>query len=369
MTNLSSFVDLSDQQLLIDVARLAACERRTTAALIASLAEFDARRLYLGQGCSSLFTYCTQVLYLSEHAAYNRIEAARAVRRFPVILQLLADGSMNLTTITLLAPHLTEDNHRAMLDTARHKTKRDIEHLLAALHPQPAVPSTVRKLPAAKAAAPISQVLDLESPTDAAAPVARRPASTCRAVVAPLAPEQYKLQVTISRETHDKLRRAQDLLRHQIPNGDPAVILNRALTLLVSDLERTKYAATERPRAARQASTRSRHIPAAVRREVWKRDAGRCAFEGENGRCTETGFLEFHHVVPYADRGDPIVSNLQLRCRAHNSYEADKWFGPLLAHETAACYSWTPTRSGTSSIPAAVGCDGGAYRSRTVTSM
>jgi hypothetical protein len=93
-------------------------------ALIASLAEFDARRLYLGQGCSSLFTYCTQVLHLSEHAAYGRIEAARAARRFPVLLELLAGGALTVTAIGLLAPHLTVENHEHVLAAARHKTKR-----------------------------------------------------------------------------------------------------------------------------------------------------------------------------------------------------------------------------------------------------
>jgi hypothetical protein len=83
---------LSDEQLIAEVRRLTGCEAQATARLIAALAEFDARRLYLGQGCSSMFTYCTQVLHLAEHAAYNRIEAARAARRFPVILALLADG-------------------------------------------------------------------------------------------------------------------------------------------------------------------------------------------------------------------------------------------------------------------------------------
>jgi hypothetical protein len=57
------------------VKRLAAGERRATAVLIRSLMELDARRLYLSEGCSSLFTYCTQVLHLSESAAYNRIHS------------------------------------------------------------------------------------------------------------------------------------------------------------------------------------------------------------------------------------------------------------------------------------------------------
>ena len=116
--------------------------------LIALLGELDARRLYLGEGFSSLFTYCTQALHLSEHATYNRIEAARAARRFPVILERLEAGSMTLTTVRLLAPHLTEANHRDLLERVHYKSKRDVELVIATLAPAPDVPSVVRKLPA-----------------------------------------------------------------------------------------------------------------------------------------------------------------------------------------------------------------------------
>ena len=100
--------------------------------------------------CSSLFTYCTQVPHLSEHAAYGRIEAARAARQFPIILDLLADGSVTLTAVCLVKPHLTAENHREQLEAARHKSKRDVEHLIARVHPQPPVPSAVRRLPSPK---------------------------------------------------------------------------------------------------------------------------------------------------------------------------------------------------------------------------
>ena len=96
-------------------------------------AELDARRLYLGEGCSSLFTYCTQALRLSEHAAYGRIEAARIARKFPVVIDLLAEGAMTLTTITLLGPMLTPDNHQQVLAEARHQSKREVEHLCGAV--------------------------------------------------------------------------------------------------------------------------------------------------------------------------------------------------------------------------------------------
>jgi len=76
-----SFAHLSDDELLATVKGLATSERRATAALVRSLMELDVRRLHLGEGYSSLFTYCTQALHLAEGAAYNRIEAARAARR------------------------------------------------------------------------------------------------------------------------------------------------------------------------------------------------------------------------------------------------------------------------------------------------
>src|SRR3954466_11640517 len=124
---------ISDADLLTTTAQLAERERHTTADLIAALMEIDARKLYLGEGCSSLFVYCTRVLHLSEHAAYGRIEAARAARRFPAILELLAEGALTLTAVTLLAPHLTSDNAADVLAAARFKTKREVEEIVAAM--------------------------------------------------------------------------------------------------------------------------------------------------------------------------------------------------------------------------------------------
>src|SRR3990170_2893193 len=91
---------LSDHELVARVKLLAQHEREATVALIAHLAVLDERNLYLGEGCPSLFTYCTQVLHLAEHAAYNRIEAARAARQFPILLQMLADRSVAPPTTT-----------------------------------------------------------------------------------------------------------------------------------------------------------------------------------------------------------------------------------------------------------------------------
>ena len=225
-----SFEFLSDTALLAEMKRLAARERDATVDVIAALMEIDQRKLYLGQGYSSLFAYCTQALHLSEHAAYGRIEAARTARRVPEILDGLTDGSLTLTTVGLLAPHLTSENQSALIEATRHKSKRDVERVIAALRPLPAVPSSIRKLPA-PLPSPVHLTQPLRStasPTldatsaPAAAPVLASPPPPApqRAVVVPLAPERYKVQITISAEALAQLRRAQELLRHVIPGGD-----------------------------------------------------------------------------------------------------------------------------------------------------
>jgi 5-methylcytosine-specific restriction endonuclease McrA len=143
------------------------------------------------------------------------------------------------------------------------------------------------------------------------------------AVVAPLAADRYLLRVTIGATTHAKLERARDLLRHTVPNGDPATVLDRALTVLVDQLERRKSGRVSRPSGGRSiAKSPGRHVPSAVKREVWARDQGRCAFVCPRGRCSETGFLEYHHVRPFAAGGATDAANLELRCRAHNAHEA-----------------------------------------------
>lgn len=131
----------------------------------------------------------------------------------------------------------------------------------------------------------------------------------------------------------------QNLMRHAVPSGDLATILNRALDALLKELERRKSAAAARPQPARNTAPDSRHIPAAVRRAVWARDGGRCVFRGPGGSCGEPAFVEFHHVRPFAAGGDATTDNIELRCRAHNQYEADLFFGgPLVVRESRAVF-------------------------------
>jgi hypothetical protein len=357
---LASLRRLPDAALVARVKDLVARERGATALLVAHLAELDTRDVHLREGHSSLFAYCRDALALSEHEAYNRIEAARAARRFPVILDLLEEGAVNLTAVRLLAPHLTAQNHRRVLESARGKRKPEVEELVARLAPRPDVPSAVRRLPAPvsppssgtraaslpipdpSAAAALTKAPDFSAAHAALVPspplsvATSGPNRPSAAAVMPLSPDRYKLQVTIGGATLEKLRQARDLLRHAVPSGDEATILDRALSALLVELARRKHASTpqpRRPRGMEPAAGESRHLPAAVRRAVWRRDLGRCAFVGASGRrCPERAFLEFHHLRPYGVGGPGTVENIQLRCRRHNAYEAKIFYEPYRAY-------------------------------------
>jgi HNH endonuclease len=316
--------------------------------LVAHLAELDSRPgVYAAEGYGSLFSYCTQALRLSEDAACNRIDAARACRRFPVILDLLSSGEVTLTAVRLLGRHLTAGNHQTVLDRAKGRSRPQIEALVAELAPRPDVPTSVRRLPTVTApsftALPTLAMSGTSSePTAAAAPspVALVPAS--RPVIQPTAPERYRVQFTIGQETHEKLRRLQTLLRREIPDGNPAVIFDRALTLLLEKVEKNKLGAATKPRrgASIRPGTdrpRSREAPRGVKRVVWRRDAGQCAYVAPDGRrCSEKTFLEFHHVQAHALGGPSTIENIALRCRRHNQYEAELIFGPRRRRQQTA---------------------------------
>jgi len=287
---------------------------------------------------------------LSEDAAYNRIRAARVAAKWPIVLEMIAGGSVTVTALRLLSDVLTNANHEELLRAARHKSKREVELLVATVNPRPAVAPTVRRVPepplvsaaslaAASSTAPIADAVPaaLSNDTPTVPFTVAKPA-----VVAPLSADRYKINFTIAKTTHDKLRRVQDLMRHTNPTGDPAVVFDRALTVLLEHLEKARLGRATHPRTQQRATrSGSRHVPSVVKREVWARDGGRCAFIGVSGRCAETGFLEYHHVVPYADGGEATAANIQLRCRSHNACEAEEWFGPLEAirFDTSAPFS------------------------------
>ena len=367
---------LSDAQLVEATKRILCTERTAAVEIVVHLAEIEVRKIHLAAGFHCLRDYCIQELQLSEYEAFNRIEASRAGRAFPRIFRMLADGSLTLTTVQLLARKLTPENEENLLTAAAGLTKEQVQELLARHFPRPEVPSTVRKLPTPRSMAgtdarqsgvsdPPATSLTAENPSSSARRaipptllVAIGPSSQ-RAVVTPLAPDRYKVTFTADAETCELLELAKDMLSHALPSGDTAQVVKRALKTLVDDLARRKFAVTDRPRASRGPAD-DQDIPAAVKREVYVRDGGRCRFRSTDGRrCGSRRFTQFHHVISRANGGKATAANIELRCGPHNRYEDDLETGAiqrrLVEGDITGNTAGGVTRSGTSGPPAHIG--------------
>ncbi|HXS81994.1 MAG TPA: HNH endonuclease signature motif containing protein [Methylomirabilota bacterium] len=343
---------LAGRALLQKLADVVMRDRATTAEMLALIAEVDRCKAFRDEGYSSMYRYCVEKLRMSEDVAYKRILTARAARRFPLIVPAIADGSLSISTVALLRNLLETDQAESLLTAALDKTRAQVELLIAERFPKADVPTTLLPLTAPEMSPEVPPARsDVPAPMNAPAqavanteglPVPGRvtappemptpappalPAAPQRRV-APLSPGRFELRLTISQEMHDKLMRAQELLGHAVPSGDIPQLLERALDELIAKQEKLKFAATDKPRAVRRSSKNPRHIPAAIKREVRKRDDGRCTYVSDEGhRCKERRFLEYDHELPVARGGQTTVANLRLRCRAHNQFEAERTFG------------------------------------------
>jgi 5-methylcytosine-specific restriction endonuclease McrA len=176
-----------------------------------------------------------------------------------------------------------------------------------------------------------------------------------RPVVAPLAEERFKIQFTAGRAFRDKLRQAQELLRHRVPDGDPAEILEAALDLLIERVKKERFATGRKPRRTPKGETvaaASRHIPDPIKRAVFERDGGRCTFQDDTGRrCAETAALEFDHADGFARSRSHQVDRIRLLCRAHNQHAADQMYGRAFMERKRASLDPACTRPGTGDQP------------------
>ena len=340
---------MTDQALIDQFGNLVQQGHHHTVALLRHIDVIDRRKLWAKYGHPSLFEFCVARHHMSESTAAKRIGAARAARHFPILLEMIHRGEIHLSGIHRLKAHLTPENHERVLRQAKHKTIRQIDQLVAQLAPKPDVPSTVRALPARRETAPIPTEPPrvASGPGTSATPAITTPVERQRPQVplapsaerrapdpAPLSPGRYKLTVTLGEESHQKLKQLQDLLAHKVPNSDPATIIEAALDTLLTEVRKSKTAITDKPRVrkldanAAPRTPRTRPVPAALRREVWTRDEGSCSFVGADGhRCGETRALEYAHLKPWAKGGGHSLSNLALRCRAHNVFEAERDYG------------------------------------------
>jgi hypothetical protein len=143
---IASFSSLSDRSLLNELATRLQSERAETTNVIALLAEVDERRLYLPAGYASMYAYCVGHLFMSEDVAYKRLQVARATRKFPELLDAIAEGRLHVSAACMLCPYLGAKSAAGLIEAATHRSKSEIEHLLAERFPRPDMPTVLRTL-------------------------------------------------------------------------------------------------------------------------------------------------------------------------------------------------------------------------------
>ena len=334
--NFAQVSRLADHLVLPGLVSVVTQGRANTSETLAYIAVADERRLFAAAGYPSMYQYCLGELHLCEGSAYKHIQAARAARQFPAIFEAVEQDRLHLSAVVILAPSLNLENAADLLVAATHRTRAQIELLLSERFPQPDLATLVQPVMPASSACQLSPgtvgMTILEHEPTPGAPSATPfvpppPMPGARTKVTPLAPQRYGLQFTVGKEAHELLLQAQALLGHAVPTGDVGEVFLRAMRLLVQTLEKQRCAATSHPRP-RRGTTNARHVPADVRRKVWKRDGGQCTFVSDKGhRCEARTKLEFDHVTPVARGGTATVDGMRLRCRAHNQYAAECAFG------------------------------------------
>ena len=347
---------LDSNVLALRLRELAGEEREVQVDFLLHLEEFDRRRAFVDAGYPSLWAYCLEVLHLREGAAGRRIQAMKVLRRFPKLEEALRDGRLCLSTIALLGQVLTEENLDDLLARAAYRTKADVDHLVASVQARTAPRTGVRKLPEREpgmTSTPLplaraqgrpeavdesAQALAAASIVDRGARELAAPGSACekpkrtpetRAVT----DTQWSLRVTIDRTCKEDLETLKSLLAHKVPDADLAAVLHEAIRCAIEKHGKRKGAVAlarkanrSTPVANRSAATSA--IPSEVRREVWTRDGGRCAFIAADGRrCNSRWKLELDHIHPAALGGPSTVENLRIACRPHNLLRAEQTYG------------------------------------------
>lgn len=315
---------LTDAELLARLRALAASERECVADVVEHLAEMERRDGFELMGCASLFDYCTRVLLYSEAGAMARINAARAARASPRVIQGLRSGSIHLDSVARLARHMTPENSGGLLDLASGATCREVKVLVASLDDAP-VPR--RDVVRVVSAAPSSD------PT----------------IIPP--PDKIRIAFTAEAAFHQRLEQLKSLLRHRIPSGSLEEVLDDAVSARLLQLipKAPKRQKTAAPR-------KGRRIPTGVKAAVWARDAGRCVYTGPDGlRCGRTDFIQFDHIVPWSRGGPSTVENIRLLCRPHNLLLARRTFGSKVPSKRAQLWASKPAHGMPPSPPSSGG--------------
>ncbi len=350
--------NMSVAELKSNLMAAIAKEHTTTATLLYYLAEYETRELHLRDGYSSLFKFLTEGHGYSEAAAARRCVAARFSKKYPEVLRMISSGDLSLSVIGMIArAEIKPEIIPTVLTAVKRKSKTQAEIILLQYTAIPAAPKK-EKVKAVVVASAMPQktlldncydsvasspskdpVSDVFSPTDQVAKENHRAAASSSALA-------FQISLCLSEASMQKLKRAQELLGTidlASTIEELAAFYNKKKDPLVETpaktAEKTKKEKTTPPAECavteNTESKKSRYIPAAMKRDLYRKAGGQCTYiDSESGkRCSETTHLEVDHVTPFAAGGETSTANLRVRCSAHNKLWAKDVYGAQFIKE------------------------------------
>ncbi len=315
-------------------------ERTAMCEFLVALAEFDRRKLWVELGHPNLFSFLRRDLGLSAGAAHYRKVAAELMQRFPQVEAAIRDGKLCLSSIVELGKVLTAENAAEVLPRFFGLSSREAALVAVEIRPARTIPEreVITAADTATSAREVRGSIEPQASSDATpfrASEAVRAASTvppetattsAQKTVEPLDAGRVRLHLTVSRKFLEKLQRTRDALSHSHAGASIEEVLDACLDLALKQHAKRRGLVKHPRKPVRAAGSTA--IPAAVKRDVWRRANGRCEWPLDRGGvCGSTRKLEFAHVVPRARGGPPTRENLKLHCRAHNVIAARRDYG------------------------------------------
>ncbi|WII71413.1 HNH endonuclease signature motif containing protein [Bdellovibrio sp. 22V] len=319
------FKNISNNELTQRLEKLVRTERKITHLILLHLNEIESRKIYAELGYDGMFSYLTKSL---ESSAYRRLQSARLLKQIPSVAEKLETGALNLSQLTQVQKCLKEEKRAtgaAVSPLQTQKILHEIEH---------------------KNTFETQKVLAVEF---------NKPVQAHESLK-PQADETIRLEITLSKEEFEELKKAKELLSHICPHGSWSDVItmlaqkyNKAKLGNKSDDSVTQSFAASKAESrktkksisqnlnknpssqskqseqiARGANSRP-YISIKTKRALLTAANHRCQYKHKNGKtCGSNYQLQMDHIVPKALGGSDDSSNLRILCRTHNNLMAEK---------------------------------------------
>lgn len=277
------------ENALIELRSLDREERRIGVKILECLAEIERRKAYSELGYDGIYSFCVRELRYTESQAFQRMQAVHAMNAVPEVKAKIESGAMSVTTVAQVQIHLRQERAQGVKRDAAEKLELFTQFENKTSHE---VKKELAELRGERLRAKLAIELDEEA--------------------------EFLWKEVRAKAAHEtmgddlnclKLLMKDWLARREgVARGNGTTNLRRSISGLTQ-------VQSQLP------SGNSRHVPAAIRREIFKRDEAKCT------NCGSKHALQIEHIVPFILGGTHEPSNLKLLCRSCNLRQGIKQFG------------------------------------------